>query len=404
MKAFLQKSKKIWKLVSFLLLVVTTFVYAMFQGGFVSWFLFVSFLPFAFYAFTILVYPIKDFEVSRTINQEKYRAGDRLIGTITLRRTVPVPLAFLLVEEVLPNDLLFCQQTKQAKRILFPWFKSNITIQYALDRVPRGEHTLTGIRLVTGDFLGLIEKERTIELNQHFLVYPSYTEMTYRQHENKFDQGSTSSKMKMVRDTSMTVGVREYQPGDRFSWIDWKATARRNDIMTKEFEQQQSHDVLLFIDRSQSASFESAVSYSAAMTKAILKYGSQVGLVSVGEDRSVYSLRSGEEQFAGIYYHLAKIQPNSKRDFSKVIEMEIGKFQPTVTFIFITGKLNRGMVESLEKLSTRHLHLEVHLTKDEGVRLTKEELSYMDLLKRRNIIIKTVYPTKPKSPIISEVS
>ncbi|KMJ56648.1 hypothetical protein AB685_20485 [Bacillus sp. LL01] len=404
MKLFFQKTKRIWKLVSFLLLVVVTFVYAMFQGGFVSWFLFISFLPFAMYAFLILLYPLKDFDVSRTINQEKYRAGDRLVGTITLRRTAPVPLAFLLVEEILPNNLLFCQQTKQAKRILFPWFKSTVTIQYALDRLPRGEHSLTGIRMVTGDFLGLIEKERVIELDHHFLVYPNYVEMTYRQNENKFDQGSTSSKMKMVRDTSMTVGVREYQPGDRFSWIDWKATARRNDIMTKEFEQQQSHDVMLFLDRSQSSSFESAVSYSAALTKAILKYGSQVGLVSVGEDRSIFSLRSGEEQFAEIYYHLAKIQPNSRRDFSKVIEMEIGKFQQTVTFLFITGKLVKGMVESLEKLSPRHLHLEVHITKDEGVRLTKEELAYMDQLKRRNIFVKTVYPSKPATDVISEVS
>ncbi|MCG1024058.1 DUF58 domain-containing protein [Sutcliffiella horikoshii] len=404
MKVFFQKAKKVWKLISFLLLVVITFVYAMFQGGFVSWFLFISFLPFALYAFLVMIYPLQDFEVTRTINQEKYRAGDRLVGTITLRRTVPVPLAFLLVEEVLPNNLLFCQQTKQAKRILFPWFKSTVTIQYALDRLPRGEHTLTGIRLVTGDFLGLVEKERVIELDRHFLVYPNYVEMTYRQHENKFDQGSTSSRMKMVRDTSMTVGVREYQPGDRFSWIDWKASARRNDIMTKEFEQQQSHDVMLFLDRSQSASFESVVSYSAALTKAILKYGSQVGLVSVGEDRSIFSLRSGEEQFAGIYYHLAKIQPNCKRDFSKVIEMEIGKFQPTVTFVFLTGKLTKGMAESLEKLSSRHLHLEVHLTKDVGVRVTKEELACMDLLKRRNIFVKTIYPSKPAADVISEVS
>ncbi len=404
MKLFFQKAKKVWKLVSFLLLVVITFVYAMFQGGFVSWFLFISFLPFALYAFMIMIYPLKDFEVSRSINQEKYRAGDRLVGTITLTRTAPVPLAYLLVEEVLPNNLLFCQQTKQAKRILFPWFKSTVTIQYALDRLPRGEHALTGIRMVTGDFLGLVEKERVIELDRHFLVYPNYVEMTYRQHESKFDQGSTSSRMKMVRDTSMTVGVREYQPGDRFSWIDWKATARRNDIMTKEFEQQQSHDVMLFLDRSQSSSFESAVSYSAALTKAILKYGSQVGLVSVGEDRSIFSLRSGEEQFAEIYYHLAKIQPNSKKDFSKVIEMEIGKFQPTVTFLFLTGKLTKNTVQSLEKLSSRHLHLEVHLTKDEGVRVTKEELAYMDLLKRRTIFVKTVYPTKPATDVISEVS
>jgi uncharacterized protein (DUF58 family) len=404
MKLFFQKVKKASKLVSFLLLVVITFVYAMFQGGFVSWFLFISFLPFALYAFAILIYPLSDFKVIRTINQEKYRAGDRLIGTITLKRSAPFPIAYLLIEEVLPSNLLFCQQTKQAKRIMFPWFKSTVTIQYALDRIPRGEHKLTGIRLKTGDFLGLIEKERVAEIEQQFLVYPNYVEMTYRQSENKFDQGSTSSNMRLVRDTSMTVGVREYQPGDRFSWIDWKATARRNDIMTKEFEQQQSHDVMLFIDRSQASSFESAVSYTASMTKAVLKFGSQVGLVSIGKNSSVYPLRSGEEQFAGIYYHLAKIQPNSNMSFEKVIETEIGKFQPTVTFLFITGKLVKETVESLEKLSARHLHLQVHVTKDEGVRLTKEELHYMDQLKRRNISVKTVYPSKAATDVISEVS
>ncbi|MEH7748493.1 DUF58 domain-containing protein, partial [Neobacillus drentensis] len=26
----------------------------------------------------------------------------------------------------------------------------------------------------------------------------------------------------------MATGVRDYQPGDRFSWINWKASAKRN--------------------------------------------------------------------------------------------------------------------------------------------------------------------------------
>ncbi|WP_078382314.1 DUF58 domain-containing protein [Sutcliffiella halmapala] len=403
MKAFFQKIKKLSKLVSFIFLVVITFVYAMFQGGFVSWFLFFSFLPFALFSLLILMYPLTDFKVERTLNQEQYRAGDRLIGTITLRRTLPFPLSYLLVEEILPSNLLFSQQTKQTKRLLFPWFRNTITVQYALDRIPRGEHALTAIRFKTGDFLGLMEKERLVELKHTFLVYPNYTEITYKQHENKFDQGSTSSNMKLVRDTSMTVGVREYQPGDRFSWIDWKATARKNDIMTKEFEQQQSHDVVLFLDRSQPSSFESAVSYTATLTKAVLKYGSQVGLVSMGEDRSVFPLRSGEEQFTSIYYHLAKVQPNSKIGFAKVVEMEIGKFQPTVTFLFLTGKLVKETVESFEKLSHRHIHLQVIITKDEGARLTKEEQIYIDLLKRRNIVVKVIYAGHT-TETISEVS
>jgi uncharacterized protein (DUF58 family) len=161
--------------------------------------------------------------------------------------------------------------------------------------------------------------------------------------------------------------------------------------------------VVLLLDRSQSSSFESAVSYTATLTKAVLKYGSQIGLVSVGEDRSVFALRSGEEQFTQIYYHLAKVQPNSKLSFAKVLGMEIGKFQPTVTFLFITGKLGKDTVESLEKISHRHIHLQVIITKDEGMKLTRDEHAYTELLKRRNIQVKVIYAGHT-SETISEVS
>ena len=36
----------------------------------------------------------------------------------------------------------------------------------------------------------------------------------------------------------VTSGVREYQSGDQLSWINWKATAKTNKMMTNEFEEQ----------------------------------------------------------------------------------------------------------------------------------------------------------------------
>ena len=399
----IRKLQSTSKLFASIFLLIVTFTYAMFQGGFVSWFLFASFLPFAVYGILLLIYPLNDFQVKRKLNQEQYRSGDRLIGTITIERKFPFPLGYIVVEEVLPSDLLFCIQTKKVKVLLFPWFKRSITFQYALDQMPRGDHTLSTIRIKTGDFLGLVEKEKKFDLENHFLVYPHYVDLVYRKRESKFDQGATTSNVRLVRDTSMTVGVREYQPGDRFSWIDWKATAKKNDIMTKEFEQQQSHDVMIYLDRSHSSSFESAVSYTAALTKAILKFGSQVGLVSIGKERSVFPLKGGEEQFAQIYYHLARVQPNSKTSFAKTMQMELGKAQPNVTFVFVTGKLSKGMVDSLGKMSFRQLDMQVYITKDKGQKMSKEESVYMEQLLKRNVFVKVVNHAELKS-LYSEVS
>ena len=66
-----------------------------------------------------------------------------------------------------------------------------------------------------------------------------------------------TSNLQFQRDTSLVAGVRQYQPGDRFSWIDWKATARTNEMMAKEFEIRQSSDLLIVLDRTPSGQFRS---------------------------------------------------------------------------------------------------------------------------------------------------
>ena len=54
----MQKVKIFTKGIYPFILLIATFVFAMFQGGFVSWFLFYTFLPFALYSFVLFFYPL----------------------------------------------------------------------------------------------------------------------------------------------------------------------------------------------------------------------------------------------------------------------------------------------------------------------------------------------------------
>ncbi|MCS0542817.1 DUF58 domain-containing protein, partial [Aeromonas veronii] len=264
-----------------------------------------------------------DFKLERHISHSEFVAGEEFEATILIRRNIPFPLMYLIVEELLPPQLKKYEESKQSKVILFPWFKRELTYKYKFNSVPRGEHLLEGIRIKTGDLFGLIEKEAVAPVRDQFLVYPQYVDMVYRQQESRFEQGMTSSNVRLQRDTAIAIGVREYTPGDRFSWIDWKASARRNGIMTKEFEQQQSHDVVLFMDRSESVHFEQIVTFTASLTKAILRKGAQVSFISIGEDQVIFPLKNGESQQQVIYHHLAKVKDNSPLSFSQIVESEI---------------------------------------------------------------------------------
>ncbi|MCH1627482.1 DUF58 domain-containing protein [Fredinandcohnia quinoae] len=391
MTRVIRNVKATGKLVTILLLIAITFVYAMFQGGFVSWFLFYSFLPFGLYSIFLAIYPMKDIQITRKTNQSEYMAGESFVATITLKRKIPFPLIYLIIEELLPTQLESSNQPKKSKVILFPWFKKEIVYQYMIDSIPRGEHQFEGIRLKTGDLFGLIEKEGFIQVRDYFLIYPQYVDMIYRQLESRFEQGSTSSNVKLQRETAIAIGIREYKPGDRFSWIDWKASARKNDIMTKEFEQQQTHDVIIFMDRTKSEQFEQLVVFTASLVRAILKKGAQISLVSVGEEESIYPLRSGEIQQQQIYYHLAKVKDNSSIPFSQIVESEIKKIYQPVTFLLVTNKLRSDMVQIVEGIPLRHANLLLFVVKERATQLSRDELEVLEVIRKRNIFVKVVH-------------
>ncbi|WP_078542944.1 DUF58 domain-containing protein [Litchfieldia alkalitelluris] len=391
MKTILKYLKQAGKLGLIFFLIGVTFVYAMFQGGFVSWFLFYSFLPLGLYSLIVALYPITTMDVDRKTNQNEYSAGEKLVGTVTIKRKFAVPLVYLVVEEVLPPELKYREQTYKSKVLLFPWFKRDLSFQYVFESIPRGEHIFANIRLRTGDFFGLVEKEAYFPVEQRFLVYPQYHDLIYRQVESRFEQGMTASNVNLQRDTTIAVGIRDYKPGDRFTWIDWKASARKNDIMTKEFEQQQSHDVVLFLDRTPSREFEQSVTFLASLTRAILRKGAQLSLISVGEEQSVFPLRGGESQQQHIFYHLAKVKADSSIRFSQIIDTEVKKVNHVASFMFITNTLTPDFIQAIERVSFRKVNLLVFIAKEKGAHLSTQELTLMDTLRKRNVIVKVVY-------------
>ncbi|PFE05277.1 DUF58 domain-containing protein [Bacillus cereus] len=391
MKQLLRAAHNVGKISSIVLFVALTFIYAMLQGEFVSWFLFYSFIPFSLYSLLLPFCALWNTEVRRITNQKEYTAGQQFVGTITIKRKIPFPLLYLIIEEVLPMEFKNRKQTKSAKVILFPGFKRNISYQYIIDAIPRGEHTFSNVRVKTGDVFGIIEKETIFSVPDNFLVYPQYVDIAYRQVENYFEQGALSSNVNVARDTTVSAGVRGYKPGDRFSWIDWKATARKNNIMTKEFEQQRSHDVVIVMDRTPSPLFELVVTFTASLMRSILKQDSQVSFISTGKEQTVLPLHHRETQLQRIFCHLARVQADSMLPLSQTIEMELKKIYQPVTFVLVTSNLSPDIQKIAESISLKNSKLMVFVVKEKAHQLSNRELNVLETLRKQKIFVKAVY-------------
>ncbi|RSD20629.1 DUF58 domain-containing protein [Mesobacillus subterraneus] len=391
MKKIFQRFKEIWKLIVLLLLIAITFSYAMFQGGFVSWFLFYSFLPFALYALGLALYSLKEVKAERVYTKQEYNAGEKFKASIVLERNIAFPLFYAIAEEQAGNTLAGNRDLQQAKTMVFPGFSRVFSFDYSIENLPRGEHILSGIKLKTGDPLGLIEKEKVLPAESRILVYPAFQEMIYRPVAHHFDQGMTASKERVQRDTSMAIGVREYQPGDRFSWINWKATARRNDIMTKEFEQRQSHDVTVLMDCSPDPRFEVVVSFTASVVRAILRKGAQVGLLTSSSERKAFPVRGGEGQQQQLLYHLAKIQDDSPVSFDRVLQAESFLAQQNNSIMLITAQLTKELIEKAAFYNQKNGSVSIFLIKNAQESPTKTETNLRSSANARGIRLVMVH-------------
>ncbi|MCY9376141.1 DUF58 domain-containing protein [Bacillus sp. T17B1] len=378
-----------WKLIVLTLLTAAVFSYAMFQGGFVSWFLFYTFLPFVVYAGLLALYPLCSFQVSRQMAKTQLHAGDRLGVSVTLSRKLPFPMMYMVIEDCLPEGIESLNRDKAvAKRLVFPWFKRTMTMSYELVPVPRGEHHFYAIRVRTGDVLGLIEKTVFYELEDTLLVYPSFQRFSYQVNERHQEDGVSGSSPIHQHHSSVAASVRNYQPGDRFAALDWKTSARRSQLMTKEFEPSRSKNLFLLMDRSSSEAFEEVVSVTASILYSVLKNGAGAGLASVGKEKNIFPIQEGEHHFNHMLRHLVVAHCDAADPVSRYVREELGK--PSVRQadkVIVTGQFTEDLLSIAE---TRGGRVTVILAKEKGAELSQAENVMIERMMKRQIRVQVM--------------
>ena len=75
----------------------------------------------------------------------------------------------------------------------------------------------------------------------------------------------------------MATGVRDYQSGDRVTWIHWKSFARTQTLMTKEFEDRRSQELFILMDGQTVKTFEELVELTASILKEASSHQAGIG-------------------------------------------------------------------------------------------------------------------------------
>ncbi|MGN8683120.1 DUF58 domain-containing protein [Gracilibacillus sp. HCP3S3_G5_1] len=403
--------RKIVKGLQLLLLLGILFVFAMFQGGFVSWFLFYSMLPIILYMFVIPFYPIHNWKVERKLSERYLQTGGHIEVTITIKRKFRFPIFYLVLEEEFPESLryqdigkkkyqyLFEQQSyhrsRLLKKILYPGFQKEFAIHYRMEHLPRGKHQLSTINLRIGDMFGFVDTEHRFKVAQEFLVYPAIKELKWKQQSMSLEEGLMSSHIHDEKLTNVVSGVREYIPGDRFSWIDWKTTARKNTVMTKEFEQEKDSQIVVILDvagglsQSKQLVFEAAVEWTLSILESLRKKDQRMSFYTFGKEEVFFSYNQLRFQFPAVQNYLATVEQEQQISLAERMATPIKELSRGSVVLFVIHHLDEWLVERLSNWEKQDYLLAVCYIISEKELDAKIE-QYIRSLRLKNISVQTV--------------
>ena len=162
--------------------------------------------------------------------------------------------------------------------------------EYQVRPLERGVYTFGKLNIYVTSPLGLIKRRYHFLDEQQVLVYPSFIQM------RKYDflaisQHLTLAGLKKIRKIGHTTEfeqIKEYVPGEDFRTVNWKATAKRSQLMVNQYQDERSQPVYSFIDTSRVMKMpfnelkllDYAINSTLAFTNVALKKHDKAGMLS----------------------------------------------------------------------------------------------------------------------------
>ncbi len=194
---------------------------------------------------SVLLYSQKGMEASR-IMSKRFSNGDENEVRIRVENNYWFPVKVEVIDEI---PVAF-----QRRDVLFSLSLNKLegkNILYKLRPVKRGVYSFGKIRVFTSVGLKLVQRRFTLGDDSDVKVYPSYLML------NKYELLAISNNLtdlgiKRIRRAGNQTEfeqIKDYVYGDDYRTINWKATARRNQLMINVYQSERSQHIFNVIDK-----------------------------------------------------------------------------------------------------------------------------------------------------------
>ena len=302
-------------------------------------------------------------EVRVVVDVERATAleQDELAIELTVSSETPVERLELVL--VVPDGLEVVSGAS-AQSLRLGWDDER-TLELRLRCLRWGNYELGDIRLRARDRLGLTAWETRLDRRQRLRVYP-LPETLRRIVRPVSTQLYTGNEVARQKGEGMEFAdLRLFAPGDRVRSINWRATARRNELVVNERHPERNADVILFLDTFADArsggrsTLDLAVRATATLAARYLERRDRVGLVSFGGVLRWLTPGMGTTQRYRIVDALLESEIVFNYAWKDVDVIPARVLPPQALIVAVTPLLDDRAVEALADLRARRYDLAI---------------------------------------------
>lgn len=308
---------------------------------------------------------------ARSLSLDRVRAGEWVREELSLRNHSLLPKLWVECRDhsTLPGY--------QASQVVSLGARGGAHWETAVLCARRGRFRLGPVTVRSGDPLGLFQVERIIPATHELIVYPVALDVSGVPLPAANMSGGRAAHRAMAVAAHTISGLRDYASGDPLNHISWSATARRGQMMVKEFDPDPTSDVWVMVDLAGAPEVrpapsvdvsqqhdggvlpgsgeETVIALAASIAERALDEGRKVGLLVNRAMPIRLEPDNSQRQWFRIFETLALATPFGQRSLSEAIAADARKFSRTSGLVVITDSPDQEWVAAAQALVHRHV-------------------------------------------------
>jgi len=295
---------------------------------------------------------------SVSLTQSSVPRGKKCSLRVSFGRRGPMPLIPCLLTVRYGNEKLYFSPE--------PLFTKCTSTQCMLPTMHVGAFEVCADTLKCGDLLGLFRfRFRLPHESETLLVLPRAFDAEVVRYAAGDDGAARPNKA--AEDAAYPDGIRAYQTGDPLKRIHWKLTARRGELISRQFQTPAPPDTLILMDCTAPGDAAHAADLTDALCETVLSaaeiqlaHDSPVRVPLYGASLQEFrSAPGGDTQL--LREMLACVSFTGGESFSRVLGLELRSANTIGAEVLVTSSLDAGLVEAVRAVRSMGPSVRVYL-------------------------------------------